>query len=152
MAIWCVDPFARKMLLSSLAFGSAMLLMAGTLAVVYFHLRPRCDDQVLSQTESPNREWIASVLERKCNDPSEWLVHVNLRRATEPIRMGYFSGRAEGGEVFAFELEGKDQVPVLEWTAPDQLRISCLSCSNSSIRKREERWQSVQVSYEIAGR
>jgi len=140
------------MLLGALAFGSTMLLMAGTLAAVYFHLRPRCDDQILSQTESPNRQWVATVFERKCNDPSEWLVHVNLRRATERIRVGYFSGRAKDGEVFAFELEGKDHIPWLEWTAPDQLRISCPRCSNSSIRKREERWQSVQVFYEIAGR
>jgi len=74
-----------------------------------------------------------------------------VRRATDPIRVGYFSGQAKDGEVFAFELEGKDRIPVLEWTAPDQLRISCLRCSNSSIRKREERWQSVRVLFEIAG-
>lgn len=146
-----MDPFYRKMILGALAFGSAMLLMAGTLAVVYFHLRPHCDDQVLSQTESPNRQWVATVFERKCNDPSEWVVHVNLRQATDPIRVGYFSGQAEDGEVFAFEPESKDQIPVLEWTAPDQLRIRCLRCNNSSVRKREEHWQSVRLLYEIAG-
>lgn len=140
------------MVLGALAFGSTMLLMAGTLAVVYFHVRPRCDDQVLAETESPNRQWVATVLERKCNDPSEWLAHVNLRRATEPIRVGYFSGEAKDGEVFAFELESKDQIPMVEWTAPDQLRINCQSCSESSIRKREERWQSVQVLYETSRR
>lgn len=140
------------MVLGAVAFGSTMLLMAGTLAVVYFHMRPRCDDQVLAETESPDRQWVATVFERKCNDPSEWLVHVNLRRATEPIRVGYFSGEAKDGEVFAFELESKDQIPMVEWTAPHQLRINCPRCRQSSIRKREERWQSVQVLYETSWR
>jgi len=74
-----------------------------------------------------------------------------ITRSPDFLKLGYFSGEAEDGEVFAFELEGKDRIPVLEWTAPDRLRISCLRCSNSSIKKREERWQSVRVFYEIAG-
>jgi hypothetical protein len=144
-----VDPFARKMLLGALAFGSTMLLMAGTLALIYFHVHRRCDDQVLAETESPNRQWVATVFERKCNDPPEWLVHVNLRQVAEPIRMGYFSGQAGEGEVFSLELESRDQIPMLEWMSSDQLRITCRRCSESSIRKREERWQSVRVLYEI---
>jgi len=137
------------MVLGSLAFGSVMLLMAGTLAVVYFHERPRCDDQVMAETESPNRQWVATVFERKCDESSEWLVHVNLRQATEPIRFGYFSGKAAEGEVFSLELESRDQIPMLDWISPDHLRIICRNCRDSSIRKREEHWQSVGVLYEI---
>jgi hypothetical protein len=145
-----VDPFARKMVLGSLAFGSTMLLMAGTLAVVYFHARPRCDDQVMAEIESPNRQWVATVFERKCSDPSEWLVHVNLRQASKPIRFGYFSGKAEEGEVFSLELDSRDQIPALAWRSPDHLQIICRNCRDSSIRKREEHWQLVRMLYEIS--
>ena len=74
-----MDPFARKMIVGALAFGSAMLLMAAALAVVYFHMHPQCSEQVLAEAISPDKRWIAAALERRCGDNAPFLLHVNLR-------------------------------------------------------------------------
>src|SRR5260370_24967658 len=115
-----MDPFARKMILGRVAFGSAFLLMAGALSVVYFHHRPRCGEAVVSEATSPDKQWTSAVMERRCGEESPFFVHVNLRPAAEPIRLIYFSGRADQGEwflaehgvpVIAPELEVKSATP-----------------------------------------
>jgi hypothetical protein len=143
-----VDPFAKKMLLATLAFGLALALMAAILAGVYFHNRPPCKEEILSQVESPGKQWVAETYERRCNDPMEWLAHVNLRRKEDPISTNYFSGRVNEGEVFLVEQRGEGQRPELEWTAPDQLTIRCAKCKFSALR-RDERWGPVTITYEV---
>src|SRR5215471_21028511 len=110
-----MDPFARKMILGSLAFGSAMALMAGALWVVYVHAHPRCLDRVLAQAESPDGNWTAALLERRCGEEAPFFLHVNLRPANQALRFGFFSGRAEEGEVFDVEEETQRVRPALEW-------------------------------------
>src|SRR5262245_595082 len=108
-----MDPFARKMIFGSLAFGSVMLFLATVMSVVYFHNRPRCTEQVLYETTSPSGQWTAAVMERRCGDESPFLIHVNLRPAGEPLRFGFFSGRAEEGEVFVMEEDTQRLTPAL---------------------------------------
>jgi hypothetical protein len=144
-----VDPFARKMIFGSLAFGSAMLLMAGALSVVYFHNRPRCSEQVLTEVTSPSGQWAAAVMERRCGDDSPFFVHVNLRPATEPLRLGYFSGRADDGEVFVVEEDTQGMAPVLVWSSPSQLTIQCPRCAAAQVEKREERVGGISIQYQL---
>jgi hypothetical protein len=145
-----MDPFARKMLLGAVAFGSAMALMAGALTVVYVHTHPRCSEQILVQTESPNAQWIAAVTERRCGEDSPFFIHVNLRPATEPLRLGFFSGKAVEGEVFLMEQEAARIMPTLQWTAPNELTIQCSRCRTTFVRKHEERWGPVTLRYQLA--
>jgi hypothetical protein len=144
-----MDPFARKMIFGSLAFGSAMLLMAGGLSVVYFHNRPRCSEQVLSQTTSPDGQWTAAVMERRCGDDSPFFIHVNLRPATEPLRLGYFSGRADVGEVFVVEEDTQGMAPVLAWSSRDQLTVQCPRCRAAQVEKREDRLGAISIEYQL---
>ncbi|HKF22362.1 MAG TPA: hypothetical protein VKE93_12390 [Candidatus Angelobacter sp.] len=143
-----MDPFAKKMLLGVAAFGSAMVLMAGVLAGVYFHNRPPCKEEIVSQVASPGKQWVAEAYERRCSDPVEWLAHVNLRRKEDPISTNYFSGRVNEGEVFLVEQRGEGQRPELEWTAPDHLTIRCATCKFSALR-RDDRWGPVTITYEV---
>src|SRR5260370_33367293 len=106
-----MDPFARKIILGMVACGSAFLLMAGALSVVYFHHRPRCGESVVSEATSPDKQWTAAVMERRCGEESPFFVHVNLRPAAEPVRLSYFSGRADEGEGFLAEQES----PGIAW-------------------------------------
>jgi hypothetical protein len=143
-----VDKFARKMLLGTVALGLAMGLMAAILAGVYFHNRPPCTEAILSQAVSPDKRWVAEAYERRCSDPVDWLAHVNVRRKEHPIRLNYFSGRANEGEVFLVEQRGEGQSPELEWTGPDRLTIRCAKCKFSALR-RDERWGPISIQYEV---
>jgi hypothetical protein len=148
-----MDPFARKMIFGAIAFGSSMLLMAGGLSVVYFHMHPRCSEQVLSESISPDKQWIGAVMERRCGEESPFLIHVNLRPAQQAIRLGYFSGQASEGEIFVTEevfVAGEalpSAIPKLEWSSADQLNIKCSHCNSAFARAQSERWQSVRIRY-----
>jgi hypothetical protein len=144
-----LDPFARKMLLGAVAFGSAMALMAGALWVVYIHAHPRCSDHVLAQTDSADDKWTAALMERRCGEEAPFLLHVNLRPAGEALRLGFFSGRAEEGEVFLLEEDTRRVMPMLQWTAPDELTIQCSGCRAALVHKRDERWGGVKVRYQM---
>lgn len=144
-----MDPFARKMILAGLAFGAVMLLMAGAVSVVYFHNRPRCSEQVLSEANSPDRRWTAAVMERRCGEESPFFIHVNLRPVAELVRLGYFSGRAEDGDVFVVEEGTEDMELSLEWSAPGQLTIRCPRCRAAPVEKREERLGTIVIKYEM---
>jgi hypothetical protein len=145
-----MDPFARKMIVGALAFGSTMLLMAAALSVVYFHMHPGCSEQVLAEAISPDKRWIAAALERRCGDNAPFLLHVNLRPAGQPIRLGYFSGRASEGEIFLVEEDTPADVPALEWSSHDQLDVRCPHCSSTFARTMNKRWQSVHIRYVAA--
>lgn len=143
-----MDPFARKMIFGALGFGSAMLLMAGALAVVYFHLRPQCSEQVLAEAISPDNKWIAAAMERRCGDDKPFLLHVNLRPAQQPVRLGYFSGRATEGEIFLAEEDTLAETPDLEWNSPEQLHVRCGRCSSASAQALQESWQTLHIRYD----
>jgi hypothetical protein len=142
-----VDSFARKMVLGAMAFGSAMALMAGALTVVYVHAHPRCSEQVLAQTDSPDGKWTAALMERRCAEDTPFFIHVNLRSAGEPLRLGFFSGRADEGEVFLAEEDVPRVTPALEWTAHDELTIQCSRCRATMVHKSDERWGSLTLRY-----
>lgn len=145
-----MDAFARKMVSGALVFGAVMVLMAAVLSVVYFHLYPRCSEQVLAQAPSPDHQWIATAMERRCGPESPFLLHVNLRPAAQPISLGYFSGQAEDGQVLLVEEETAATIPEMEWTSPTQLTIRCPRCSSSYARKMDARWGTVVLTYEKA--
>jgi hypothetical protein len=137
------------MLLGAVAFGSAMALMAGALTVVYVHAHPRCSDRLLAQTDSPDGQWTAALLERRCGEDAPFLIHVNLRPAGEPLRFGFFSGRAGEGEVFLTEEDAPRITATLEWTAADELTIQCSRCRAGLLRKSDGRWRSVRLRYSM---
>src|SRR5260370_7315734 len=85
-----MDPFAKKMVLGALAFGSAMLLMAAALSVVYFHLHPRCSEQALAEAISPDKQWVAPAMERRCGDTPPFLLPSNLPSTPHPLHLSYF--------------------------------------------------------------
>jgi hypothetical protein len=142
-----MDPFAKKMVAGALVFGSVMVLMAAALSVFYIHFYPRCLEQVMAQAASPDQQWIAAAMERRCGTESPFLLHLNLRRAGQPISLGYFSGSASDGEVLVVEEETAGVVPELEWTSPRELTIRCSRCSSSFAQKMEERLGPILIRY-----
>ena len=144
-----MDPFARKMVLGAVTFGTIMALMAAALSVVYFHERPRCSEQVLAESPDPGRQWTAAALQRRCGEDSPFLVHVNVRPAAAPIQLGYFSGKVAEGEVFVAEQASPDVVPDMDWTASNALTIRCRDCRASQVRKREDHIGAIAIRYEL---
>lgn len=144
-----MDPFAKKMILGSVAFLIVMLLMLSALSVFYLHAHPRCSEQVLSEAPSPDGRWMATVMSRRCGDEAPFFAHINIRAAGSPLRLGYFSGRAEEGEVFLAEVESFDAAPVVEWISPTELSVHCPHCRLSSAQKRDQHLGLVSIHYEF---
>jgi len=142
-----LDPFAKKMVKGSLAFAFVLIAMFAALTVVYLHLRPRCSDQVFSSAPSPDGKWAASVMEARCGQDQPFLTHVNLRPAGESIKLGYFSGKADDGEVFLIEQDADSAAVSLKWMAPNRLAISCAHCQLAFLRTHQEHWGDVTVTY-----
>ncbi|HLW52360.1 MAG TPA: hypothetical protein VKW06_05920 [Candidatus Angelobacter sp.] len=137
-----MDPFARKMILSTLAFMAAMLLMLGALSLVYLHTHPTCTEELLAQVDSPDGRWTAAVMRRRCGEESPFFVHVNLRSAGTGLRYGFFSGRASAEEVFVAEQDSPEIAPELTWASSTELRIRCAGCRDTH---QETRWGPVEV-------
>ncbi|HLJ88713.1 MAG TPA: hypothetical protein VKZ53_17980 [Candidatus Angelobacter sp.] len=145
-----MDPFAKKMVQGSVAFGSILLLMFVILTGVYLHLRPRCNEQVINEINSGDHQWKAAILERRCGDEPRFFTHVNLRPAgEETIRLGYFSGKAEEGEVLTIEQDAMSADVSLLWTGPNQLTISCTDCASQPTTKRTSQWGAVALRYDL---
>ena len=137
------------MLRGSFFYATALLALFGVLTIFYLHARPRCSDQVISESASPDGHSTAAVMEARCGEESPFLTHVNLRPAGDSIKLGYFSGRSEDGEVFSLEQDAQSASIKLEWTDATHLAISCSHCQIAFLRKRQERWRNVTISYAL---
>lgn len=144
-----VDPFARRMIYGSFAYGAMMLVMFAVLTVVYLHTRPRCSDRIVGETSSPNGKWIAVIMERRCGTEAPFFTHVNLHPVEEEVKRGFFSGTAVKGEVFLIEQDAAGAGITLTWTALETLTVRCLRCSTSLMQKHEESWGTVAVHYDF---
>ena len=147
-----MDPFARKMVVGSFAYGGMILLMFAVLTVVYLHTRPRCSDRVVSESTDPGKRWTASVMERRCGSEAPFFTHVNLRPAGEDLNTGFFSGSATEGELFLIEQDAAGSGLTLHWTSSATLNIECPHCSAALVRKHDERWGSVSINYNLPAR
>jgi hypothetical protein len=141
------DPFAKKMVRGALAFAAVLLVMFTILTTVYLHLRPKCSDEVVLESMSPDRQWIATAMQRRCGEEAPISTHVNLRPADRSIHYGFFSGMAEEGEVFELERDAQATNPALVWNSASQLTIRCSNCAG--ISKQQERWENVLIRYEL---
>lgn len=142
-----VDPFARRMLQGSMAFAGMMLLMFAVFTAVYLHLNPRCSEEVVTQSLSPDGRFAAAIIERHCGESVQIVTHVNLRPVEEPVRTGYFTGTARDGQVFAVELTAREAALDLRWTANTALTIACESCGNPPPSQTDAAWGPVRIQY-----
>lgn len=144
-----IDPFARKMIFGSFVYGGVLLVMFAVLTVVYLHMRPRCSDSVVAESTSPDKQWIATIMERRCGEDTPFFVHVNLRPAAEDLHYSFFSGVAAEGEIFLAEQDVVSAGLTFQWTAPDRLSIQCPRCIASLQRQRADHWRNVIISYQV---
>ncbi|HEY6971456.1 MAG TPA: hypothetical protein VJA94_19765 [Candidatus Angelobacter sp.] len=87
------------------------------------------------------------MMEARCGENQPFLTHVNVRPAGKSIKLGYFSGKADDGEIFLLEQDAQSANVTLDWTGPDRLAISCSHCQIAFIKKRQEHWNDLQISY-----
>jgi|SRR5579871_1241269 len=147
-----MDPFARKMVLGSFVYGSMMLMMFAVLTVVYLHMRPQCSDRLVAESTDAGKQWTAAVMERRCGAEAPFLTHVNIRPAAQDLKIGFFSGSANEGEIFLVEQDAADAAITLNWTGPTTLNIQCSRCSAALVRKHEDRLGNVSISYNLPSR
>lgn len=147
-----MDPFARNMLRSTLAFAIALLIIFAAMSITYLHLRPLCPDHVLAQEENATSQWTAAVLQRRCQGDSPFVTQVNLRRSAGALARGFLSGQVGRNNVFMVEQDAAGAGLTLSWTAPDQLTIRCPHCDPAFIRQRQTHWGPVRILYEAPAR
>lgn len=146
-----MDPFAKTMWRFGWTFAFGMLLAFLAMSFVYFHARPRCSDQLVSSATSPDQQWIATAMERRCGDESPFFTHVNLRPAAQPEKRGYFSGRVDEGEILLVEQDAQAAGITLQWTSATALTVRCAHCSTRT-QKRDLTWGPLRITYEVPGR
>ncbi|HYX52443.1 MAG TPA: hypothetical protein VE783_03265 [Candidatus Limnocylindrales bacterium] len=146
------DPFARKMWKAGLGFAGGMLILFLALTAIYFHLRPRCPDKPLSETVSPDKRWIASVLQRRCGEEAPFVTTISIRSGASPLELGFFSGQLQQSPVFTIEQDALGAGITLQWTGPDQLIINCRNCAPRYIRRQDARSGAVTIDYQLSAR
>ncbi len=147
-----MDPFARKMVVGSFVYGGMMLMMFAVLTVVYLHMRPQCSDRLVAESTDASKQWTAAVMERRCGAEAPFLTHVNIRPAAQDLKIGFFSGSANEGEIFLVEQDAADAALTLNWTSPTTLNIQCPRCRADLVRKHQERLGNVSISYNLPSR
>lgn len=135
-----------------LTFAFGMLVAFLAMSAVYFHARPRCSDRVVSSATSPDQQWIATVMERRCGEESPFFTHVNLRPAAQPEQRGYFSGRVDDGEFFLAELDAQTSGLTLQWTKSGDLVIACPKCVKSVLHRIDGNFRGIRVLYQLPER
>ena len=147
-----MDPFARNMLRSTLAFAIALLIIFAAMSITYLHLRPLCPDHVLAQAENATSQWTATILQRRCRGDSPFVTQVNLRRSTDALLRGFLSGQVSRNNVFMVEQDAAGAGLTLSWTAPDELTVLCPQCDPAFIRQRQTQLGPVRILYEAPAR
>ena len=129
-----------------------MLVMFAVLTLVYLHTRPRCSDRIVAEATDPARQWTATMMERRCGAEAPFFTHVNLRPAGKDVKTGFFSGSVTEGEVFLVKQDAAAASITLRWTSPTTLSIQCPRCIALLVRKHDESWGNVNVSYDLPPR
>lgn len=144
-----MDPFARKMIRNTFLYALGMMLMFVAMTAIFFHIKPKCPDKKIGHATSPDGNWVAEILQRRCGDESPFVTHVNLRPAATALALGFFTGQAKQGDVFLVEQDAAGAGLKLTWTAPDQLTIACPHCSGAYTRRADPQWGTVRIHYEL---
>ena len=143
-----MDPFARKMWRAGFGFAALMLTLFAVMTVFYVHEWPRCPDRVVAESESPSKNWVAAVLERRCGSEAPFITRVNLRNAG-PLRRGFLSGQAQQGTVFIVEQDAAGAGITAVWSAPGVVTVRCPNCNTALIHQRDQQWGAVKIRYEL---
>jgi hypothetical protein len=147
-----MDPFARKMFFGSFVYGSVMLVMFAVLTVIYLHMKPKCSDRLIAEATDSNKQWTAAVMERRCGAEAPFFTHINVRRAAQELKIGFFSGSANEGEIFVVEQDAADAAITLSWSDANILSVQCLHCKAPMIQRHDQQLGAVTIQYNLPSR
>ena len=143
-----MDPFARKMWRASVAFGVSLLVLVGGLKIFSMHEWPTCPDNVISETPSPGKQFVAAILQRRCGTDAPFFSRVNLR-PSGPLYRGFLSWQVKQGTVFVVEQDAADAGVSLLWSDRNVLTIRCAHCVPALVHQRDQQWGPVTIRYEL---
>jgi hypothetical protein len=144
-----MDPFAKKMWSAGLAYAALLAAMAAVLTVAYIHERPRCGDRIVTESSSPDRRWIAAVIERRCGEESPFITQINLRPGDTKLMRGFFSGQASQDNVFTIEQDAAGAGFTLQWNGADQLIVHCRHCDRNYVRRQDPQQGTLMIRYDL---
>ena len=144
-----MDPFAKKMWRGGFAFSGLLLLLGAALTVFYVHARPRCGDRVVSESASPDHQWIATILERRCGEDAPFISRINIRKGDAALIRGFFSGQANQNNVFIIEQDAAGAGLSLDWNLPAQMTIRCRHCNARYVHQQDPQHGTLTIHYEL---
>jgi hypothetical protein len=144
-----MDPFARKMWRAGFAYAALMTSMAAALTAVYVHNRPRCGDRIVSESNSPDRHWTATVLERRCGEEAPFITQINLRDGGTALQRGFLSGQANQNNVFTVEQDAAGAGLHLTWNGDNEVTIHCRHCDPNYLRRQDPQHGALTIRYEF---
>lgn len=144
-----MDPFAKKMWRAGFAYAGLLAAMAAVLTVTYVHERPRCGDRIVAESSSPDRRWIAAVIERRCGEDSPFITQINLRRGDTKLVRGFFSGQAAQDNIFMIEQDAAGAGFTLQWNGADQLTVRCRHCDRNYVRRQDPQQGTLMIRYDL---
>ncbi len=142
-----MDPFARKMWRSGLAFAGLLTLLAAAMTVFWVHAHPRCGDRIVRESTSPDRGWTATVLERRCGEDAPFVTQVNLREGGTNLQRGFWSGQANDNNVFTVEQDAAGAGIQLQWNNAGELTIECPHCDRNYVRRNDAQHGALKITY-----
>jgi hypothetical protein len=144
-----MDPFAKTMWSAGLAYAALLAAMAAVRTVAYIHEHPRCGDRSVAESSSPDRRWIAAVIEHRCSEESPFITQINLRRGDTKLVRGFFSGQATQDNVFMIEQDAAGAGFTLQWNGADQLIVRCRHCDRNYVRRQNPHQGTLMIRYDL---
>jgi hypothetical protein len=104
-----------------------------------------CTEKHISDTASPDGNYVASHFVRNCGATTPSAYHINLRKGTDKFPVS-LSGTIIEGEVFNIA----SQKLTVEWKDDKTLLVKCMNCLPGVRYKMEKTWQDVNVDFDIS--
>lgn len=102
-----------------------------------FPLLYDCEEEVISQSMSPNQEYAATLVERNCGATTGYAAIV---------RMHPVSAISTDDQDMIFAVDGDYEIK-MEWSSNSSLRIICEKCIPNDIYKQENMWRDIEITY-----
>ena len=96
-----------------------------------------CDDEVQSESVSPDRALAATSFVRNCGATTDFSTIVSVHRPGDTYR---------DENTFVFVARGRERVE-LKWNAPKKLQIHCKACERENIFKKVTALGDIDIDY-----
>jgi hypothetical protein len=116
-----------------------LILLICAICSLHCGIAPECSNTILSEVASDDARYVAALVERNCGATTDYSTIITLRLATSAFS-------ADSGIVFV--AKGRQEVGI-RWISETNVRVTCSSCAERDVFKREPVWKDVSILYDL---